>query len=124
MFSFVLLIHFALLPAARANKVETAPLLGTQKHSPISVHKCSCRTGTLKDSQIPSSSCEASIHGHVTEFPVYNDICRSIEISGKADGPSETATSYLGPKEVIVGISYGQQNFEISEEWMKAVVAN
>jgi hypothetical protein len=117
-------IFLALLCApAFAEKEETEPVLGMQKHSPISVRKCTCQTGTQKDSRIPTSSCQASIHGRIQEFPVYNDICRSLEISEHSEGPTETATSFLGPKEVIVGISYGDKNFEISEEWMKAVVA-
>lgn len=110
------------LPAF-AQKEETAPVLCTQKHQPISVRRCNCQNGYLKDSRIPSSTCQAAIHGRVQEIPVYNDICRSLEISEHAEGPSETATSFLGPKEVIVGISYGDQSFEISEDWMKAVVA-
>jgi len=66
---------------AFAQKEETAPVLGTQKHQPISVRRCSCQNGYLKDSRIPGSTCQASLHGRVQEFPVYNDICRSLEIS-------------------------------------------
>jgi hypothetical protein len=118
-----ILALLTLLPtAALAEKEDTAPVLGLQKHAPISVRKCSCQSGTQKDSRIPNSSCEASIHGRMQNIPVYNDICRSLEISEHADGPTESATSFLGPKEVIVGISYGDKSFEISEEWMKVVV--
>jgi hypothetical protein len=119
---FALLAFLPIAVPAQAAKEEAAPLLGTQKHLPISVHQCTCAKGFLKDSRIPSSKCQASIHGKIQEVPVYNDICHSLELTQRAEGPSESATSFLGPREVIVGVSYGDQSFEISEEWMKAVI--